>query len=208
MTFPGTLTSTARCCRSPSPSQLHNPKPLIFYLLQATAFACLCACVRDAQDPARPASAPAVESLSAAAAAAAAAAAICAHSLAVLAHDEAAMLVTAGLHALSRAFDHAPTSAGQPATQEWQYALAGWLSQLPCANMSGGGVMEGGQLLAAVKLAQGKCRKWLEKGGSNKASSSGSSGSSNGSSSSSSSSMGGSATACAAARCVDMTAMD
>ena len=113
------------------------------------------------------------------------------------------MLVTAGLHALSRAFDHAPTSAGQPATQEWQYALAGWLSQLPCANTSGGGVMEGGQLLAAVKLAQGKCRKWLEKGGSNKASSSGSS-----SSSSSSSSMGGSATACAAARCVDMTAMD
>jgi hypothetical protein len=113
------------------------------------------------------------------------------------------MLVTAGLHALSRAFDHAPTSAGQPASQEWQYALAGWLTQLPCSNMSGGGVMEGGQLLAAVKLAQGKCRKWMEKGGGNKASSGG-----GGGSSSSSSSMGVSASTCAAARCVDMTAMD
>jgi hypothetical protein len=134
-------------------------------LLRATAFACICSCVSDATHPKRAAAATAALSSPAAArlTAAAAATALCSHAMVPLSHDEARMLVAAGLHALSRAFEHSATAPVETPAQDWEFALAGWVNRLSLSDLGGGIAGEGSQLLAAITLVQGRCKKWLEK---------------------------------------------
>jgi hypothetical protein len=134
----------------------------------------------------------------AAAAAASAAAAISSNGMVALAHDEARMLFAAGLHVLSRAFEHLAAAGAQSSPQDWECALAVWASRLPLASVGGSSSREQVQLLAAIKIIHGRCKPWLEKGGrAGKLEVPGSSGKDSSSSSSAS-----------VSTCADMTAMD
>jgi uncharacterized membrane protein YgcG len=106
-------------------------------------------------------------------------------------HDEACLLLTAGLHALSRAFDSSKRSPlAQP--QEWEFALADWLMSMPTLDVKGVGG-EGLQIMRVVTSVKARCKQWVEKNAGAKVSSGGgSAGSSGGSRGSGGSSSGGS----------------
>jgi hypothetical protein len=121
------------------------------------------------------------------------------------------MLITAGLHALCRAFEAPKFPAASP-PQDWQYAVSDWVASIVCApvvEVEGGGR----QIAVVVAAAKERCRVWKEKvGGEGRRSSRGalesggggtgsSSGSSGGSSGSSSSSSGGSSSSSSSSSC-------
>jgi hypothetical protein len=124
-------------------------------LLQATSFACLCAAIRDASDRAKPVSfAPAT------AAVAAASASISAFKLSCAAHEEACLLIAAGLHVVARVFD--PSTAAS-ASEHWQRQIASWAVAQGGEYAVNGSGSEALQLAHALKLVASRCSKWLEK---------------------------------------------